>query len=315
VRRDESGLRLSAPEAFGGLEVPPQASQLARNARSVSARIERLRLSYGGDSQQDARRAVLLAMWDMVNDLLLAIVNPADCDEGCRELVRELGGGVASLLDGDFGAFFGTLLGSPWLMQQLDDLDARIVHVVTMAADVATATTPEGVSGALDRFAVGPGSWEHKHERGGISLTGWAGAHPALELGLSDQLTHGLALGPMLSIGFDLYAAHEHVRYGLYVPIIDVGNVANVRLANFGGDTLLAADTLPVVDWGQLFAPGAYFFVSLGRTPFVLGVGGSYVPDLRRAEPQPTGVEVRSSVLRLGLVLAVDVTILPLIDL
>ena len=288
---------------------------LLRNVRRVQALFAR---AQNGLGEQADRRALVLATWEIVADLVINRTCDAESDaEGCRELIGDLGPSLASLIDGELGALFGTLLGSPWLMGKLGELNPRIAHAITMVADVGTATTPEGVSGALERFAVGPGSWEHKHERDGFSLTGWAGLHGSYELSQHDAVSDGVAMGPMLSIGFDLhFAVDDQVRLGFYVPVIDVGNVANIRLANTDEGSLLEAETLAVVDWGQLFAPGLYAFVSLGRTPFLLGVGFNYVPDLRRAIDTQGGTmeEVRSSVWRIGLVLAVDVTIFPITD-
>lgn len=60
---------------------------------------------------------------------------------------------------------------------------------------------------------------------------------------------------------------------GLFFPLIDVGAVTSFRLA---GGTAELAD----VSWANVFAPGAYLSLGLGRCPVSINIGGQMGPEL-----------------------------------
>jgi hypothetical protein len=149
-----------------------------------------------------------------------------------------------------------------------------------------------------------------------VSLQGYAGVLGAWERVVGR--THGLeledvfSLAPTLSVGVQLHwsvGTRAAERLFVYFPLVDVGNVISVRLGSTDDDTLTNLEPLPDITWAQLFAPGAYVGLSLGRSPFDLGLGFNYVPALRRVSGDD-GFDV--SVIRLGLFLSVDVTLMPL---
>jgi len=199
--------------------------------------------------------------------------------------------------------------------EQIHWLD-RARASLAVVADLGTAQDSESFEAALDRFAAPVGTWRRKHEAEfGISLQGYAGMLGAYEFEprRRPELAPGWAVSPTLSVGVQLHFRFfgcSEVRSFLYFPIIDVGNVASVRLANQSSDRLLEVDATPDVAWAQLFAPGVYWGISIGRSPFDVAIGLNYIPALRN--PQGTA-QGDAPVLRFGLSLAVDVTILPLL--
>ncbi|MEL7159580.1 MAG: hypothetical protein AAFN92_02380, partial [Bacteroidota bacterium] len=50
-------------------------------------------------------------------------------------------------------------------------------------------------------------------------------------------------------------------------------------------------DDLPEFTWQNLLAPGAFAVYNFGRSPFSLGVGGQYGPQLREIVPNVAGAE------------------------
>jgi hypothetical protein len=97
--------------------------------------------------------------------------------------------------------------------------------------------------------------------------------------------------------------------------LLDLGQLTWSRLSNVSeSDKQAKASITPEVNFAQVVSPGVYLHVSAGNSPFVFGAGVSFAPALRdytlgsdasaKTEPLDT--------LRLGVFIAVDVTILPL---
>lgn len=61
---------------------------------------------------------------------------------------------------------------------------------------------------------------------------------------------------------------------GFYFPVIDVGAITSFRLA---GGNAEPAD----VSWSNVFSPGAYLSIGLGKCPVSLNVGGQMGPELQ----------------------------------
>jgi len=199
---------------------------------------------------------------------------------------------------------------------ELDDVifksAPKLRGIIATVAAVAEAQDSDGVKAALEHYAAPVGSWRGKHEASGFGLVGMAGASWAHENVLKSSADGG-TLNPTLAAGFDLYTPFisRMFRIGLFFPVIDVGNYASVRYDPGSADDVVHAKTEAQIGVAQLFAPGAYAFISLGKSPFTLGGGCSWIPSLR------TVVDANGStdraVVRCGGMLAIDVTIMPLV--
>src|SRR5262249_15896261 len=118
----------------------------------------------------------------------------------------------------------------------------------------------------------------------------------------------GAAAAPVLALGFEwtIPATSGHLRF--FAQAVDVGNVASVHFADSSSDRLTKVEADPNIGLPELFAPAGYLLYAPVKAPFVIGVGGDYVPNLRKT-PQDG---VKHSVFHIGAMLSVDVPILEL---
>lgn len=190
------------------------------------------------------------------------------------------------------------------------EIDTKLLSVLTLVADIAQAQTSDGVAEALDNFAAPVGTWKSKFDKVRFYLNGYAGLKAAYEVTNKvdgQGVTDGMVMNPFLALGPEVSwpLGRGSWRMGLFFPVIDVGNVASVRLSEQQSDDLLTVETAPDVEFVHLLSPGAFFLVSLGRSPFVLGVGATWTPELRKVE---NGSSVSAT--QVGDFLAVDVPLL-----
>jgi hypothetical protein len=173
------------------------------------------------------------------------------------------------------------------------------VRYMTAAASLATAKTPADIETVLNDVAEPVGSARLKRgpvANGGVrttfTLNAYLGAGGAWEL----TTTRGLPRAGVVAAGLAVPIGPE-VAWGvkdflpsisIFVPIVDLGLLANYRLS---GDTL---KTAPTVSWRQVLAPGVDIMFGLPPkdVPVSLGLGVQYGPDLRRANTTNEGVDV-----------------------
>ena len=186
------------------------------------------------------------------------------------------------------------------------------IRTVTVIADIATADSAEEVQSAIEQAAEPIGSWRRKHHRPGVTINGYVGAMGGYELDPTDTIENGSFIAPTISLGFEGHwplGNNGGGRMGIYIPVIDVGNLASIRLSDDDDDSLLNVETSPDVELSQLFAPGIYVTFGMGATPISLGVGMNYIPALRDPSDGSRG---NQSVLRVGAFLAVDLSLIRL---
>jgi hypothetical protein len=183
-------------------------------------------------------------------------------------------------------------------------LDAKVRSSLTLAVEIADAKTSDDVKTALDKFSEPVGSWRRKFDYSTLTVNGYVGAKWALESVEDARL--GQAVAPVLGLGLDLSTSiRGAARIGLFLQAIDIGNVANVRVAEEDDPDLAKVDVAPDVDWSNLVAPGAYLLLA-PKAPFVVGLGGGWVPALRTTAAGPKATWYA------GAMLSVDVPIVEL---
>jgi hypothetical protein len=279
--------------------VAQQLRALASNAADYAQSVARLR--------REAFSAVFATLSTLREPLATALRLDAEHLAKWTTAIERIG---RRLLERDYA---GAVLLALRTLATADPVPRSVAQLIALAADVAEAEDASDVTAALDAIAEPVGSWRRKHDTAGISLTGMVGIEGSFELGLADAndpVRDGFGFAPKLAIGVDFHfpIPDGDFRVSLFVPIVDVGNVVSVRFADLGSDSVAETEVLPDVTYAQLFSPGLYATLGLGRTPLVVGLGASYVPALRTAE----GSDTRTSVLRFGLFLAVDTTLLSL---
>jgi len=206
-------------------------------------------------------------------------------------------------------------------------IPAKLKRFLAFTMDLASAKSSEDVSKAIEAVAAPIGGWKGKQEYLSVSVTGMVGGLGGYELPRTGELTMspartpggGLAAGLFAPVGIDFAAPLcRHVEsVGLFLSVIDVGQLTWARLGNVSDHASdIKADPTPVTDFGQVLSPGAYLHASIGHSPLVIGGGISYAPALRKytlgtgAASMPEVEQL--STIRLGVFVAVDVTILPL---
>jgi hypothetical protein len=200
----------------------------------------------------------------------------------------------------------------------LPDWAGRLLPLVL---DLSEATDSADVSAAFARAAAPIGSWKLKRQKVLWSITALVGGGIGYEepfhqhLG-SQEIKGGFAGGLIAPVGIELsFPLPKSSSIGLLVSVLDIGQITWSRLGE-KNETPTDAGTksLPDPSLSQVFSPGAYVVFGLGHSPFTLGAGGSIAPDLRQYTYELSSVSTEQSVTvwRVGLFIAVDVTLFPL---
>ena len=197
-------------------------------------------------------------------------------------------------------------------------------NLLTLAAGFAQADSSDDVKKTLDDAALPLGSWRRKNVgRWGATLTGMVGGFVGYEL-VTEQpnafqyVTNGGSLAPTLAVGPDIHYGLGGSRLGLQITVLDLGALASIRLdtpqvkdeaTDQTATTNAKAESTPDVRVEQVFAPGLFAYFGWG--PFAFGPMASFVPSLRPYK-DAAGDAKPLSVWRVGAVVAVDVSVLPL---
>lgn len=254
-----------------------------------------------------------------------------------REEMLAVADAVALIIAGDHAQGIQRMIGV--VDELIRDAEIQLPAVVRrhlpLAVELASARSEEDVRAALESAAAPVGSWRRKHHGLTASITGFVGVMGGRERpqegGLESSVRHAWAAGAIGAVGIDVSWPCQNGKplidfltipcpdtwsKGFFISVLDVGQLTWVRLEHTiegTGTDEVRASTAPEVDVAQVFSPGLYYHLSLGHSPFTLGVGASYAPALRRyffANPADPPEELLSTY-RIGAFLAVDVTILP----
>jgi hypothetical protein len=262
-------------------------------------------------AEKDAERAKELRL--VVVDKGVAVVVLV---VGHKELLSDVGAVAGPLWNKDWSGVAGTLATAQNLGQAIlcgGDItecktDKTVRLVIGLAADIADAKDSAAVQAALNRIAEPIGSWRRKgQDCFTLSLNGYAGIKGGYEV-IKGATPEGGYVAPLLPLGLDLAWHSGAGHLGVFFQVVDVGNVASVHLAGKDESGLTKVQADPDLTVLQLFAPGAYLMWAPFKSPFVVGVGGSWVPSLRQ-----TADGERHSAFQIGGTLAVDVPILELV--
>ena len=181
----------------------------------------------------------------------------------------------------------------------------------TFMANVATAENANQVKSAIRAVAVPPGSSSVKRKSTfNVAVNAYFGAGFHREK-LNSLLipegerwgnTIGLSVPVGLTASLGALGKKENWSISLFVPILDVGGVTSFRLKEDG-----RTGELPELSFSNLIAPGGYLMFNLPKSPFTIGVGGQYGPQVRKITINET--EISSSAWRVGITASIDVPI------
>lgn len=210
----------------------------------------------------------------------------------------------------------------------LTGLPPDVLRGMILAAEIAQARNPDQIRGALEAVVSPPGAWRLKRRRFMLSLTGLVGVGGGGEMLLASGITGGSlvpSVGLVGALGLDVSFPAGSSTLGVYVSVIDVGNLLSIPLGDSvaklrGADGVERQATLDVtsrISPEQILSPGVFFRWGIGRSPFVFAAGASMMPFGRTVQEVRTDgmmgatYSTDASVIRLSAVLGVDLTLLP----
>ena len=173
------------------------------------------------------------------------------------------------------------------------DESERAINAVltygTFMANMINAKTSDQVKRILQAATLPPGSSRIKRETvSSFTINSYlglgAGRDRLLNIPSNIDITKD-ALGASLSvpIGFTYSFVPKKWRrkssFSLHMPLIDLGAITAYR-QNPDNDNY-SIDNLPDFSWNNLFSPGLFVVYNVGNSPFSIGFGGQYGPQLR----------------------------------
>ncbi|XYI03521.1 hypothetical protein ACMHYB_28630 [Sorangium sp. So ce1128] len=314
-----------------------------RTTLSIARTIGALKNSAGDDKETPAERRLRLAqatleasvamisMAEALRDLLdvqddevgqvlnllkkVALVGRAGLDEDYGTLVLELSRLLAELRqvhrqNAELAAMFST-----------------ISRYTPFIVEIASAKDSKDVAAAFEAAAAPVGSYKVKFERSTMALNAFFGLSAGSESILADRVSGtSSTFGGFAPVGVHFskpFCASGALPLGIMVSVIDLGALTTQRFEQeVKGDEQGEsgeASRSATVGFEQLFSPGLFLTVGLGskdfRTPFTLGGGISFVPNLRQVELTDSAgatTSFNAPVLRFGGFLALDLTLLPI---
>lgn len=330
--------------AFFRIEVGPRAAEVARATERLVRTVRQLQRAIRDASDSEADEAVRraggvaiarsLAGLVLDADAVARSVSPADAPtHRQRDAARAV---FQSLLDASSLGPNEALAQSLALLRVVIDyaaqnetvrarasevlrLSARWMAAVSTTVSLAAAEDAAAVRAILEQLVAPVGSWRGKREGRMISLTGLVGISAFRDRLLAAEPLDTWGFGLHASIGLDLNLAGGSAgTFGFYVALLDLGSIASVP---FGLDverevlvegTEVEERVETKVRLLSVLSPGVFVRVGLGRTPFVLGAGASFVPEARtlRREADDGADELRAlDAVRFQVFFAIDTTL------
>jgi len=164
---------------------------------------------------------------------------------------------------------------------------AAIFKYGTFMAEMINAKSSDQVKTILKSTTLPPGSSRIKREvQSNVTINSYLGAGLGRDRLLDapmdiDADAFGAALSVPIGITYSFSPKFLRNRssFSLHVPLLDLGAITAYR-SNPNGQTT-NVDALPELEWKNLFSPGAYLIYNFADSPFSLGIGGQYGPQLR----------------------------------
>lgn len=164
---------------------------------------------------------------------------------------------------------------------------AAVFNYGTFMAEMINAKSSQQVQTILKSTTLPPGSSRIKREvQSNVTINSYLGAGLGRDRLLDaptdiDADAFGAALSVPIGITYSFSPKFLRNRssFSIHVPLLDLGAITAYR-SNPNGQTA-NVDALPELEWKNLFSPGAYLIYNFADSPFSLGIGGQYGPQLR----------------------------------
>jgi hypothetical protein len=200
-----------------------------------------------------------------------------------------------------------------------------IQQLLALIAQIAAAKSADEVATVLDAAAAPPSTYQLKYRNKMVALGAMAGISGGYETVRTNGLgwSSGAVVGAFAPIGLTAstpLGTCFHV--GALVSVINLGALVSARFSEdikttsttAGGTTTMTVETEPQVKFANVLAPGVFFTLGLGKSPFVFSFGGQVIPLGRQVTTvAPDGTTSTSSTPAVQLLgaLSVDVPIFP----
>jgi hypothetical protein len=290
-----------------------------------------VRVTGRGAVEINATRAA--AALRAVIDLLNAAVDLAATDRTIAQMVTMPGRMpelIVAISRGDLPRIVVETTRSLAALSVSFGLPETVVRGLVLAAEVASAQSPEQVRTALESVVAPVGSWRMKRRRPMVSV----GALVGLGGGAEWSLAGGGIIDPrpvgsialLGAVGLDVSFPVRSSTLGGFLSVVDLGGLMSLPTGDLqatvlGEDGSMRAglfEVSPRVSPEQVLSPGLYFRWGIFNSPLVLVLGGSVTPLARhvqevRSEGPMTGSVISRdvSVFRAGAFLSADVTLFP----
>ena len=167
-----------------------------------------------------------------------------------------------------------------------------IMRYGTFMANMVNAQTSDQVKNILHSTTLPPGSSRIKREvTSSFTINSYLGGTIGRDV-LQDappgfnRTSFGAALS--VPVGFTYSFSPKFLKsnssFSVFVPLLDLGAITAYRSNPAKDDPTYNIDELPEIKWENLFSPGGFLVYNFKNSPFSLGLGGQYGPQLRKIE-------------------------------
>ena len=207
---------------------------------------------------------------------------------------------VAAVSNG--GILMHDLFGEDWSYHD------EYLRYGTFMATVAKAETSEDVQAAIEAIALPPGSYRIKQESTfSIALNAYIGGNIGSEL-FSETGERKTVFGMWAPVGVAFSWRTGQPIVGsvtLFGSLLDIGAVTQYRWDD------ASTETLPDLDFRNVFAPGAHVVLGIRNLPLAVGAGYQLGPQLRGIQDTTLKLDDQQTSRIIGFV-AVDIPLIGL---
>lgn len=201
----------------------------------------------------------------------------------------------------------------------LREIESTFNHIRTYIypmMQIAQAESKEDYHAAIEQFTAPVGSSRMKSIRNSNSISMFYGGQISYER-LSGDTTRahatGLSAGAFIPVGIDIsWTSNTHAwNYGAFLSVIDLGALVTTSFdTDPEGDNIDSIDKTPEFTFSRVFSPGVFYRAGFRNTPFIIGAGFSYSPELRKAHLKD-GTDTMMNATRALIFGALDLVMVP----
>lgn len=148
------------------------------------------------------------------------------------------------------------------------------IKIIHFLGDIAESNNSEEVEKAFESFALPTGSYSIKRNAFSVSINSYPGIFGGVDF---SEYNSKAMTGITAPIGLSTTTFIKGIHF--FVPIIDIAAPFRFRFDNDNN-----TETISDFNFENIFSPGAFLIVPLGKSPFVFSTGVQYGPQLKFTE-------------------------------